>query len=225
MWYLRLLIVWIQQLTAHGKNIVPLWPRQIIRQKTSQKIHKLPKCELCSESHQWFKCEVFKAMNSNVGKNYIRENHLCKKCLLEGHDRPWKNTSCNRACPRCQPEEKYHNSMICSNKEASVLLARETQGKGKKRSHQVWSINHTCGRIKELTITSQRHNRHEKSNALLKNKSFVCSITSTCRNQFTNLCQADRELEFSHDLNLSENARNFYKHEFFNQLNFGRRTS
>lgn len=105
------------------------------KNKNQEQAYSL-KCELCSEAHQLFKCEVFKAMNLNGRKKHISDHDLCEKCLRDNHSGPCRNKFSNNACPRCLPEKKYHNSMICANKELRVLLAREEQSKGNGRKRK-----------------------------------------------------------------------------------------
>lgn len=95
-----------------------------------------PKCALCPESHQLFRCDIFKAMNLNGKKKHISDHDLCERCLLKKHTGRCKNKKSNDPCPRCGPEKSYHNSLICSNKELSVLLAKEDHDKRRKRKSQ-----------------------------------------------------------------------------------------
>lgn len=112
-------------------------------QKQFKKQHKkkehfqatFSKCTLCPQSHQLFKCEVFKAMNLNGRRNHISEYDLCERCLQKSHGGRCSNKRSNDPCPRCG-NNKYHNSMICQNKELSVLMAKENGNTNRKRRQQ-----------------------------------------------------------------------------------------
>ncbi|XP_031637717.1 uncharacterized protein LOC116350124, partial [Contarinia nasturtii] len=105
-------------------------------------------CVLCENIHPIFRCECFIAMNLSGRKNHVAEHQLCVRCLRNSHTGPCARKECNEPCPKCKPDNKYHNSLLCPNESSTVLVAHTRQNKlGKRKLHDQQNRSHKRARV------------------------------------------------------------------------------
>jgi hypothetical protein len=68
-----------------------------------------PKCQLCSEAHNFWKCPKYKGMNADKRWEHVKRSGRCSNCLQKGHKHP-KCTSRN-TCFESGCNEKHHTSL------------------------------------------------------------------------------------------------------------------
>lgn len=93
-------------------------------------------CVLCNGNHSIHKCESFKAMSLNGRMNHIKQYNLCERCLCGNHDGQCARKQNNEECPKCKPEIKYHNGMICPNMVCRFQANNYNSYKSGKRKYE-----------------------------------------------------------------------------------------
>lgn len=94
-------------------------------------------CDVCEGNHPTYACDGFRSLNLLGRKNTACEKGLCVRCLRKNHDGQCEVKRCNNECPRCKPEIKFHNSLLCPNGMSTVLMAQAgSSQKSRKRTYE-----------------------------------------------------------------------------------------
>ncbi|XP_031637052.1 uncharacterized protein LOC116349652 [Contarinia nasturtii] len=148
------------------------------------------KCSSCDGSHTIYTCQEFKDMNLVSRLNRVAERELCVRCLWKGHIGQCKNKRNNQPCPKCLPDHKYHNSMLCPNTISSANAAMKVVGDQNKRKNWRGKQPNPKRQCKnENSNVSKQNKLHLSINkvgdcSLIAQSNAIKSINPRCQSKF-----------------------------------------
>lgn len=124
------------------------------------------KCVICGDAHMIYKCQTFIDL-SIVGRlNQVTEHELCVSCLRKSHAGRCMNKRNNQACPKCLPDKKYHNSLLCPNANTSANAAMNASDNQRKRKS--WKSSGQMAKKPRKNANSERSTQNRLASSVNK---------------------------------------------------------
>ncbi|XP_055314002.1 uncharacterized protein LOC129575099 [Sitodiplosis mosellana] len=141
-------------------------------------------CPICEGSHLIYKCQSFIDMNLVARQNQVTEHELCVRCLQNLHAGRCANKRCNQICPKCLPENKYHNSMLCPNALRQTTNAAMNENVAGHKRKQQYSNQRNPKRFRHSNENASRtdSNRGQSSVNKLSEWSKVATQSNAIKN-------------------------------------------
>lgn len=157
-----------------------------------------PQCPICNGPHQIYKCQSFIDMNLVARQNQVAEHELCVRCLQKFHAGRCANKRSNLMCPKCLPENRHHNSMLCPNAKAQTNAAMNANSGRGKRKHQ----NNKQQNPKRRRYNNENVNSDSGKMQSTVNKVGEWSVIAKQSNAIKNV-KPSKEGEFDHTVLLA----------------------
>jgi len=136
-------------------------------------------CKCCKGAHLMSLCRKFKDWFPEVRHSWVRENHLCFRCLRTIHRVPKCRSSV--VCDKCS---RKHHPLLHSNASSDTQRNRSTSGPSHSSTESTTLLGHLSSHSVLLGIAlvhiRDRAEVLQTVRAIVDSNSQISAITSTC---------------------------------------------